>query len=74
MKVVYSGNYREHASLMFKGVAFNKGKSSEVSEDWFNANLHPNISEEKAPVVKPKAKTVAKKAAKKGTVANANQD
>mgnify|MGYP000374412385 CR=1 FL=1 len=58
MLVQYKGNYRDQASVCFKGVSFEKGKPSEVTEEWFDACNSPNV-------VKAAAKPKPKKAAAK---------
>lgn len=67
MKVKYIGNYREEASVKFKGVSFTKGEATDVTEEWYSAHECPKLEADlKAEVkpakvdLKPKAKQKAK--------------
>lgn len=38
MKVKFTGNYRGHAAVTYKGVVFIDGEATEVSEEWLEQN------------------------------------
>ena len=43
MKVKYIGNYREEASVKFKGVSFTKGEATDVTEEWYSVHKCPKL-------------------------------
>ena len=67
MLVEYKGNYREEAAVNYRGVSFQSGQPSKVTDEWFELNGGGNVVKSNSDVdleAEKKAKAAAAKAAK----------